>query len=74
MRELHFSTCFYCVDVQVCALLYRYTSRRLQNGTQRNVFKLLSECLVMILFSILILLNAKNFRVCRCAGFIHTAC
>lgn len=28
-EELHFSTCFYCVDVQVRALLYRDTSRRL---------------------------------------------
>lgn len=27
-----------------------------------------------ILFSILTHLNAKNLRVCRCAGFIHTAC
>ncbi len=29
---------------------------------------------VMILFSILTQLNAKILRVCRRAGFIHTAC
>ncbi len=29
---------------------------------------------VMILFSILTHLNAKILRVCRRAGFIHTAC
>lgn len=60
--------------VQVCALLYRYTSRRLQKLNAGKILSLFSGCLVMILFSILTNLNAKNLRVCRCAGFIRTAC